>query len=66
MSMMETFQISFVKAVQDFFTKPPFGKKVEISEFKDLTRQDKIELREMLISEGYDVAPLKDEVVVQT
>jgi hypothetical protein len=47
-----------VKACQDFFTKPPFGKKVEISEFKDLTYEDRVELREMLISEGYDVAPL--------
>jgi hypothetical protein len=61
-----TEQISFVKACQDFFTKPPFGKKVEIPEFKALTRQDKIDLREMLIAEGYDVAPLKDEVVIPT
>ena len=44
--------ISFVKACQDFFMKPPFGKKVEISEFKELTQQDKIDLREMLIGEG--------------
>jgi hypothetical protein len=51
-------QISFVKACQEFFTKPPFGKRIEISEFKDLTREDKVELREMLIAEGYDVAPL--------
>ena len=58
--MME--KISFVKACQDFFTKPPHGKKVEISEFKELTRKDKVELREQLIAEGYDVAPLKDEV----
>lgn len=51
-------QISFVKAAQDFFTKPPFGKKLEIPEFKALTREDKVELREMLIAEGYDVAEL--------
>ena len=48
-------KLSFVKACQDFFTKPPHGKKIEISEFKDLTREDKVEIREMLIAEGYDV-----------
>ena len=29
-------KLSFVKACQDFFTKPPHGKKIEISEFKEL------------------------------
>lgn len=48
-------KLSFVKACQDFFTKPPHGKKIEISEFKDLTWEDKVEIREMLILEGYDV-----------
>lgn len=51
-------QISFVKACQDFFSKNPYGKKIEISEFKLLTQKDKLELREMLIAEGYDIAPL--------
>ena len=51
-------KISFVKACQDFFMKPPFGKKIEILEFKALTREDKVELREMLLAEGYDVAEL--------
>ena len=51
-------KMSFVKACQDFFSKPPFAKRIEISEFKALTQQDKIELREMLIAEGYDVAEL--------
>lgn len=51
-------QISFVKACQDFFLKPPHNKKIEISEFKELSREDKVELREMLIAEGYNVAPL--------
>lgn len=51
-------QISFVKACQDFFSKPPHGKKLEIAEFKALTRGDRLELREMLITEGYDVAEL--------
>jgi hypothetical protein len=53
-----TEQMSLVKACQDFFTRPPFGKRIEISEFKELTQQDKIDLREMLIGEGYDVAEL--------
>jgi hypothetical protein len=53
-------QISFIKACQDFFTRPPFGKRIEIPEFKALTQQDKHELREMLIGEGYNVAPLTD------
>ena len=55
-------QVSFVKACQDFFTKPPFSKRIEISEFKDLTQQDKVELREMLIAEGYDVRELSREL----
>ena len=49
-------QMSFVSACQDFFSKPPFGRKIEVPEFKELTRQDKIELRNMLIDQGYDVA----------
>ena len=55
-----TEKISFVRACQDFFSKPPFARKVEISEFKELTRNDKIELREMLIAEGYDVGELAE------
>lgn len=54
-----TEEISFVKAAQDFFTKNPNGKKIEISEFKALTHEDKVELREMLIGQGYNVAPMK-------
>ena len=48
----------FVKAAQEFFTREPHGRKVTIPEFKALTRDDKIELRDMLIAEGVDVAPL--------
>lgn len=55
-------KLSFVKACQDFFTKPPHGKKIEISEFKDLTREDKLEIREMLIAEGYDVLEIGEVV----
>lgn len=39
---------SFVKACQAFFSKDPFGRKVEISEFKALSTQDKIDLSIML------------------
>lgn len=50
-----TEQISFIKAMQDFFSD---AKKIEIPEFKQLTHEDKVEFREMLIGEGYNVAPL--------
>jgi hypothetical protein len=39
---------SFVKAAQEFFSADPFGRKVQIPEFKALTKDDKIELSEML------------------
>lgn len=48
-------QMSLVKAMQNFFKDE---KKIEISEFKDLSYEDKVELREMLIAEGYDVTPI--------
>jgi hypothetical protein len=50
-------QLSWVKALQDFMSRDN-GRKVEIPEFKALTEQDKSELREMLIAEGYDVLPI--------
>ena len=50
--------ISFVKACQDYFTNGKHGKKIEISEFKELTQEDKIELRDLLIQEGYNVNEL--------
>lgn len=53
-------RMSFVKAMQDFFSKDPFGKKIEIAEFKELTQQDRVEFRDGLIAEGYDVEELKD------
>jgi|SoiMethySBSTD1v2_1073268.scaffolds.fasta_scaffold60445_16 hypothetical protein len=50
--------VSFVKAAQEFFSAPPFGKKVEIAEFKALTTKDKVELSEMLNAEkGYEHEP---------
>jgi hypothetical protein len=51
-------QVTFVKACQDFFSTGEHGKKIEISEFKELTREDKVELREGLIGVGYNVAEL--------
>lgn len=50
--------VSLVKSCQDFFSTGPHGRKIDIPEFRMLTRQDKEELREMLIGEGYDVLPL--------
>lgn len=50
-------QVSIVSAIRDYFS----DRKMEIPEFKALTYQDKVDLREMLIAEGYDVAPLKSE-----
>jgi hypothetical protein len=54
-------QVSIVSAIRDYFS----DRKVEIPEFKALSYQDKVELREMLIAEGYDVAPLKSETPPQ-
>ena len=55
---MITEQVSFVKACQDFFTNGKHGRKIEIPEFKALTQEDKEELRDLLIAEGYDVREL--------
>lgn len=52
---------SWVKELQNYFTAPPHGKKIEISEFKQLTPQDKEDFREMLITEGIEVDPIKKE-----
>lgn len=46
---------SIIAALRDFFSD---SRKIEISEFKALTYEDKVDLREMLIVEGYDVDPL--------
>ena len=54
-----TEQISIVKALQVFFSAAPHGRKIEIQEIKDLTFDDRAELRELLIAEGFDIAPLK-------
>jgi hypothetical protein len=57
-------QITFIRAMKDFFEeKEPRSAKISITEFKELTREDKVELREELIREGYDVAPLPEPAV---
>ena len=49
---------SFVKACQAFFSKDPYGRKVEISEFKSLSTKDKVELSQMLNeTEGFEHPP---------
>lgn len=54
--------MSFVKACKMFFETPPHGRKIEITEFKALTREDKVEIREGLIAQGYNVAEILDAV----
>ena len=49
--------VSFIKACQDFFSSGENGKKVEISEFKALTKEDRDELRDLLTQEGYELLP---------
>jgi hypothetical protein len=54
---MFTEQVSFVKACKDFFETGKHARKVEIAEFRELSTEDKMELRDLLIQKGYDVAP---------
>jgi len=56
---------SWVSALQDFFKMDPYGQKVQISEFKSLTQQDKHDFREMLIAEGYDILPITERSEAQ-
>lgn len=58
---IETKGKSFVKACQEFFSEPPFGKKVEIAEFKALTTQDKIDLSQQLNAIGRTHEPYTGE-----
>ena len=48
---------TFVRACQEFFSAEPYGRKVEIPEFKALTSKDKIDLSAMLNEAGYEHAP---------
>lgn len=47
---------TFTKAIMDYFKDS--SHKLTTMEFKELTHQDKVELRESLIMEGIDVEPL--------
>lgn len=55
METVDDGKISFIKACQKFFSEGKHGRKIEIPEFKALTIPDRVELRELLIKEGYDV-----------
>ena len=46
--------ISVVKAIQTYFSAQPHGRKVEMSEFKALTDQDKDDFVQMLNDEGIE------------
>lgn len=50
--------VTFVKAVMDFFGTGKHARKIDIPEFQAFTQQDKVELRELLILEGYNVREL--------
>lgn len=52
---------SFVRVCQEFFTEMPFGRKVEIAEFRILSTQDKIELSQMLNDIGRTHEPYTGE-----
>jgi hypothetical protein len=47
--------VTFVQAVNDFFED---GGRLPVEQFKALTKEDREELRLMLIELGYDVLPL--------
>jgi len=49
---------TFVRACKNFFENGKHSRKVEIAEFKALTLEDRQELRELLIEQGYDVLEL--------
>jgi hypothetical protein len=53
--------VTFVRACQNFFSAQPYGKKVEIAEFRALSTQDKIELSSMLNEAGYSHEPYTGE-----
>ena len=51
-------KVSFIKACQDYFSTGEHGKKIDIPEFKKLSREDKVELHKLLTEEGYKMDPL--------
>jgi hypothetical protein len=48
-------KVSFIRACKDFFETGENGRKVEISELKALTKDDRVELRAELTRSGYDI-----------
>lgn len=62
MPMSDGQEISFVQAMQGVFNDPngnPSSPKLTIDEFKSLTHEDRTQLRDLLITAGLNVAPLK-------
>ena len=47
-------EVTIVTAIREFFN----DRIISIDEFKALSYEDKVELREMLIAEGYNVKPI--------
>jgi len=47
--------MSWVKAAQHYFSADPHGRKIEMSEFKELTDADKDDLKAQLIALGYNI-----------
>ncbi len=52
---------SFVKATQEFFSAGKHGRKVEIAEFKALSKQDKIDGSNELNAAGSTIKPYTGE-----
>ena len=48
---------TFIKALQTYFSAEPHGKKLEISELKELTNSDKTDLHEGLLALGIECEP---------
>lgn len=51
---------SFVKATKDYFESEPYGRKVEISEFRALSVPDREEIQRLLTDEGYIIVPASE------
>lgn len=49
--------VTLAKACMDTFSTE--GQKLTTIEYKELSHQDKVELREMFIAEGRDIAPIQ-------
>lgn len=45
---------TFIKALNDFFSAEPHGKRISPTEFKELTPQDKLDLYQGLLAAGID------------